>query len=47
MQGVKKTGGGLTTPYHVYIYIPVLPKDMENQHVRVKDMIYSKFMVYP
>ena len=25
-------------------YDPALPKDMENQHVRVRDMIYSKFM---
>lgn len=32
---------------YIYMYIiPALPKDIANQHVRIKDILYSKFMFY-
>ena len=46
--------GGLAFCYNVDIYIyvnivriPALPKDIGNQHVRVKDMIHLKFVENP
>ena len=30
----------------INIYIPALPKDIGNEHVRIKDILYLKFMFY-